>query len=640
MKKLKQSFDTNTHISDLDKCYFHEGKHIYAYNFMGAHKAREDKVTGIRFTTWAPNAKNICVIGDFSFWGINDKYYMKAISELGLWSIFIPEAKEGDKYKFVVTNKDTNQQVHKSDPYAVLSELRPSTASIINTKTKYKWHDDKWLKKRAKVDYYQNPINTYELHLASWKTKDDEFMSYDEIAETLPKYVKEMGYTHVEFMPLHEHPLDASWGYQPTGFYSVNSRHGDSVGLKRLIDKLHNKNIGVILDWVPGHFCKDLHGLINFDGSACYEYQNYNKAENKGWGTKNFDLGRSEVKCFLISNAMYWINEFHIDGIRVDAVSNILYLNYDREDGQWEPNIYGGHENLEGATFLKELNSVLKHTCKGALTIAEESSSWPDISTPVEDGGLGFDFKWNMGWMNDTLRYIALDPVYRKYHHNLITFSMVYHYSEKFILSISHDEVVHGKKSLINKMWGDLWNKYAGLRLYMTYMIGHPGKKLIFMGSEFGQFVEWREYEQLQWQVVDEYDAHKQTLTFFKELNDFYRRETALWECDYDHQGFNWIDANNSEQSILSFVRNDKAGNHLIFICNFTPEVYYNYHLGVPRAGSYKEVFNSDELKFGGSGQIIENKIFTEQENLHSFDQRLSIKIPPMATLVLKPVAS
>lgn len=641
MKKLKQNFDTNTNnISDLDKYYFHEGKHIYAYNFMGAHKSKENGVTGIRFTTWAPNAKSICVIGDFSFWGVNDKYYMKPISESGLWSIFIPEAKDGDKYKFIVTSKHTNQEVHKSDPYATFSELRPNTASIVNTKTKYKWHDEKWLKKRAKTNYYETPINTYELHLASWKTKDGKFMSYDEIAKTLPKYVKEMGYTHVEFMPLHEHPLDASWGYQPTGFYSVNSRHGDPLGLKRLIDKLHNQNIGVILDWVPGHFCKDIHGLIDFDGSPCYEYQNYNKAENKGWGTKNFDLGRNEVKCFLISNAMYWLNEFHIDGIRVDAVSNILYLNYDREDGQWEPNIYGGHENLEGISFLKELNSVLKHTCKGVLTIAEESSSWPDISTPVEDGGLGFDFKWNMGWMNDTLRYIALDPVYRKYHHNLITFSMVYHYSEKFILSISHDEVVHGKKSLINKMWGDLWNKYAGLRLYMTYMIGHPGKKLIFMGSEFGQFVEWREYEQLQWQVVDEYDSHKQTLTFFKELNDFYRRETALWECDYDHQGFQWIDVNNSEQSILSFVRSDKAGNHLIFICNFTPEVYYDYHLGVPKAGSYKEVFNSDEHKFGGSGQTVEGKIFTEQESSHGFDQRVSIKIPPMATLVLKPVAS
>ena len=420
-----------------------------------------------------------------------------------MWSVFIPHARNADKYKFVVKNKDTDNYVYKSDPYGFSAELRPNTASIVSSTTPYQWYDSKWLEKRSQINHYENPLNIYELHLASWKTDDDRFLTYDELAELLPEYVKNLQYTHVEFMPLHEHPLDASWGYQPTGFYSVNSRHGDLVGLKRLIDKLHNLDIGVILDWVPGHFCQDLHGLTDFDGGACYEYQDHTKASNKGWGTNNFDLGRNEVKSFLISNAMYWINEFHIDGIRVDAVSNILYLNYDRDDGQWQPNIYGGHENLEGISFLKELNSILKHNNKGIITIAEESSSWPNISTPVADGGLGFDFKWNMGWMNDTLRYIELDPVHRKYHHHLITFSMACHYSEKFILPISHDEVVHGKKSLINKMWGDLWNKYAGLRLYMTYMIGHPGKKLLFMGTEFGPFAEWREYEQLQWQVID-----------------------------------------------------------------------------------------------------------------------------------------
>ncbi|MBK2004638.1 1,4-alpha-glucan branching protein GlgB, partial [Francisella orientalis] len=581
--------------------------------------------------------KSICVIGDFNHWQVEDKNYMKRITDAGLWSIFISDVKDGDKYKFVVTNKDTNHYVYKSDPYAFFSELRPNTASVISTQTTYKWHDEKWLKKRATADYYNSPMNIYELHLASWKTKDNKFITYEEIAEVLPKYVKDMGYTHVEFIPLHEHPLDASWGYQPTGFYSINSRHGDLVGLKHLIDKLHTHDIGVILDWVPGHFCKDQHGLINFDGSACYEYQEPTKAINKGWGTHNFDLGRNEVKCFLISNAMYWINKFHIDGLRVDAVSNILYLNYDREDGQWVPNIHGEHENLEGIAFLRELNGVLKHTCKGVITIAEESSSWPNISTPVEQGGLGFDFKWNMGWMNDTLRYISLDPVYRKYHHNLITFSIVYHYSEKFILSISHDEVVHGKKSLINKMWGDLWNKYAGLRLYLSFMIGHPGKKLIFMGSEFGQFIEWREYEQLQWQVIDEYHTHRETLRFFKKLNEFYKAETALWECDYDHEGFQWIDANNSKQSVLSFVRSNRGGKEkLIFVCNFTPVTYYDYHIGVPDAGSYIEAFNSDDLEFGGSGQLIADEIFSTPESSHGFDKRITIKVPPMATLVLK----
>lgn len=631
------SSNCNSNISDLDKYYFHEGKHIYAYNFMGAHKAQENSQDGIRFTTWAPNANSICVIGDFCHWEERNENQMQQISSAGLWSVFIPNVSNGQKYKFVVKNKYTNNYVYKSDPYAISSELRPNTASIINTETQYQWQDSQWLEKRTNTNYYDSPMNIYELHLASWKTKDGNFLTYDELSEILPEYVKKMEYTHVEFMPLHEHPLDASWGYQPTGFYSINSRHGDLVGLKRLIDKLHNADIGVILDWVPGHFCKDEHGLIKFDGSSCYEYQNDGKASNKGWGTNNFDLGRNEVKVFLISNAMYWINEFHIDGLRVDAVSNILYLNYDRDHGEWEPNIHGGHENLEGIAFLKELNGVLKHTCKGVITIAEESSAWPNITTPAEYGGLGFDFKWNMGWMNDTLRYIALDPVHRKYHHNLINFSMAYHYSEKFILSISHDEVVHGKKSLINKMWGDLWNKYAGLRLYMTYMIGHPGKKLTFMGSEFGQFIEWREYEQLQWQIIDEYPAHKETQLFFKELNHFYKSEPALWQADYDHSGFRWIDADNSSQSILSFIRNSKdEKDSLIFVCNFTPMVYYDYHLGVPKAGAYKEVFNSDDLKFGGSGQLISEKILTTPEPSHGHAQRITIKIPPMASLILK----
>lgn len=624
-------------ISDLDKYLFHEGRHQHAYDFMGAHLSRENDIDGVRFTTWAPNATSICVIGDFDHWNTRNACYMQSISSGGLWSIFVPHAKEYDKYKFVITNNNSNTQVYKSDPYAAYSELRPNTASIVTAKKEHDWKDSKWLEKRAKTNALNSAVNMYELHLASWKTKDGQFMSYDELSETLPKYLKEMGYTHVEFMPLHEHPLDASWGYQPTGFFSVNSRHGDLVGLKRLVDKLHNEDIGVILDWVPGHFCMDSHGLINFDGTACYEYQCDKKSANKGWGTNNFDLGRHEVKTFLISNALYWLKEFHIDGIRVDAVSNILYLNYDREDVEWETNIHGGHENLEGISFLKDLNQTIKDECHGAITIAEESSAWPDISKPVQEGGLGFDFKWNMGWMNDTLRYIAMDPVHRKYHHHLINFSMAYHYSENFILSISHDEVVHGKKSLVNKMWGDIWNKHAGLRLYMIYMMGHPSKKLIFMGSEFGQFIEWREYEQLQWQVTEQYDSHKETKKFFESLNSFYKEEPALWECDYDHNGFQWIDANNSEQSILSFVRRSKDNQEtLVFICNFTPVVYYDYKIGVPEAGSYKEIFNSDDMKFGGSGQIITDEILSNQGHVHDFDQSISVKIPPMAGVVLK----
>lgn len=628
---------TTIPLSSMDEYLFHEGTHIKAYTFMGSHAKIENGIAGVRFTTWAPNACSICVIGDFCHWQMRDENNMQRITPGGIWSIFIPELENGIKYKFAVTNQYTKHMVYKSDPYAIASELRPNTASIINTQTTYEWHDTAWFSRRSQTNVFESPMNVYELHLASWKTKDGHFLSYAELSHILPEYVQQMGYTHIELMPLNEHPLDASWGYQATGYFSVNSRHGDARGLKELIDCLHKANIGIILDWVPGHFCCDEHGLINFDGSACYEYQDMWKAENKGWGTRNFDLGRKEVKCFLISNAMYWINEFHIDGLRVDAVSNILYLNYDREDGQWQANIFGNHHNLEGIDFLKELNLAIKKHANGAITIAEESSAWPKVTTSVYDGGLGFDFKWNMGWMNDTLSYVKLDPIYRKYHHNKLNFSMMYHYSEKFILAISHDEVVHGKKALVNKMWGDLWNKFAGLRLYATYMMGHPGKKLLFMGCEFGQFVEWRHNEQLQWHIIDQYHTHKEAQLFFKQLNHFYTAHRALWECDYDYDGFQWIDADNKAQGILSFVRYAKnRTDGLLFICNFTPIVYYDFHLGVPKASAYQEVFNSDSLEFGGSGQLIREKILSYPEGMHGFPQKITIKIPPMAALVFK----
>ncbi len=629
--------NTDRPISSVDEYLFHEGKHFSAYKFMGAHKTTENNQEGVRFTTWAPNASRICVIGDFDYWQHKDEYCMQRISDAGIWSVFIPNVQHGMKYKFAITNKFTNHTVYKSDPYAVASELRPNTASMINFNTKYQWTDHEWLHWREHNNHYTSPINIYELHLASWKTINGRFMTYEEISEILPQYIKFMGYTHIELMPLHEHPLDASWGYQATGYYSVNSRHGSAQGLKHLINKLHMANIGVILDWVSGHFCKDEHGLINFDGSACYEYQDYWKAHNKGWGAHNFDLGRNEVKCFLISNALYWLKEFHIDGLRVDAVSNMLYLDYNREYGEWQQNIYGNNQNLEAINFLKEFNYIVKHSVRGAITIAEESSSWPQITTPVEYGGMGFDFKWNMGWMNDTLKYMELDPIYRKYHHNKINFSMLYNYSEKFILPISHDEVVHGKKSLINKMYGDLWNKFASLRLYATYMIGHPGKKLLFMGCEFAQFIEWREYEQLQWHIIDEFHTHKETLMFFKELNQFYLNHNALWTFDYEPRGFSWIDADNNEQSIISFVRHGlHRYDDLIFIINFTPIVYYDFNIGVPEAGSYIEVFNSDRLEFGGSGQIISDKLLTQPDSSHGFHQKITLKIPPQAAIILK----
>ncbi|MBO3378064.1 1,4-alpha-glucan branching protein GlgB [Clostridium perfringens] len=617
---------------------FLEGKEHSAYKFMGAHFITENRKRGVRFTTWAPRASKIYVIGDFNNWELKEEYSMKKINERGIWSLFLPKLEEGIKYKFAVVNECGNNTVYKADPYAFKSELRPNTASVLTKIKSFRWGDKRWLNKREKEGLDNKPMNIYELHLGSWKRKDGEFMTYEEISEVLVEYIKEMGYTHVEFMPINEHPLDASWGYQGVGYYSVTSRYGDLNGLKALINKLHKNNIGVLLDWVPSHFCKDEHGLFMFDGSPTYEYEAWWKANNEGWGTCNFDLGRPEVKSFLFSNAMYWINEFHIDGLRVDAVSNMLYLDYGREYGEWEPNIYGGNGNLEAIAFLKELNTIIKKEGKGAITVAEESTSWEGITKPVEEDGLGFDYKWNMGWMNDTLSYIELDPIYRKYHHNKMNFSMMYNYSEKFILPISHDEVVHGKKSLINKMWGDDWKKYAGLRLYASFMMGHPGKKLMFMGCEFGQFVEWREWEELQWNVIEEFDIHRKTKEYFKALNHFYLENSSLWSLDYEEEGFKWIDADNSEESVLSFIRIGKNKKEkLIFICNFTPEVYYDFKVGVPELGEYVEVFNSDSLEFGGAGNIMGDSILkATEESFKDFDYSISVKVPPLGTLVLK----
>ena len=633
-KSKKVSKDKSLLSFDL----FLEGKEHSAYKFMGAHFITENRKRGVRFTTWSPRASKIYIIGDFNNWELKEEYSMKKINERGIWSLFIPKLEEGIKYKFAVANECGNNTVYKADPYAFKSELRPNTASVLTKIKSFRWGDKRWLNKREKEGLDNKPMNIYELHLGSWKRKDGEFMTYEEISEVLVEYIKEMGYTHVEFMPVNEHPLDASWGYQGVGYYSVTSRYGDLNGLKTLINKLHKNNIGVLLDWVPSHFCKDEHGLFMFDGSPTYEYEAWWKANNEGWGTCNFDLGRPEVKSFLFSNAMYWINEFHVDGLRVDAVSNMLYLDYGREYGEWEPNIYGGNGNLEAIAFLKELNTIIKKEGKGAITVAEESTSWEGITKSVEEGGLGFDYKWNMGWMNDTLSYIELDPIYRKYHHNKMNFSMMYNYSEKFILPISHDEVVHGKKSLINKMWGDDWKKYAGLRLYASFMMGHPGKKLMFMGCEFGQFVEWREWEELQWNVIEEFDIHRKTKEYFKALNKFYLENSSLWSLDYEEEGFKWIDADNSEESVLSFIRIGKNKKEkLIFICNFTPEVYYDFKVGVPELGEYVEVFNSDSLEFGGAGNIMGDSILKAKEkSFKDFDYSISVKVPPLGTLVLK----
>ncbi|MGL5353698.1 MAG: 1,4-alpha-glucan branching protein GlgB [Clostridium sp.] len=631
-------------LIEAENYLFHEGKNYNSYRFMGSHSIVENRKRGIRFTTWAPKASSIYIVGDFNEFSINEEYKLIKVTNEGLWSIFIQGLKPGCKYKYYIVNEWGTNGIYKADPYAVMSELRPNTASIVKEEIKFKWTDRKWINKRKKANVYESPMNIYEVNLGSWKTKDSKstngnennFLTYEEMAKKLPNYVAEMGYTHVEIMPIMEHPLDASWGYQCAGYYSPTSRYGSLEGLKNLINTFHENGIGVILDWVPGHFCMDEHGLQRFDGSPTYEYEEGWKSNNKGWGTLNFDLGKPEVKSFLISNALYWIKEFHADGLRVDAVSNMIYLNYGRNEGEWIPNIYGKDGCLEGIEFLKDLNRAVFSEVKGVIMAAEESTSWPKICTPIEDGGLGFNFKWNMGWMNDTLKYIEVDPINRGEFHSKINFSMMYNYTENFILPLSHDEVVHGKKSLVNKMWGDYFNKFAGLRLYMAFMMGHPGKKLTFMGSEFGQFIEWREYEELEWKLINDFDMHKKTHEYTKELNSFYKNNKSLWELDYEKEGFEWIDADNSKQSIISFIRKGrKKEDTLLFICNFTPIVHYDFILGVPYLGDYREVFNTDNERFGGSGQVIDGVLVANNSTYHNQPYSLKIKVPPMSLLIL-----
>lgn len=626
-------------IYERDIYLFHEGKNYSVYNFMGAHIKTEKKIKGVKFTTWAPNAKNITVVGDFCKWELKAENKLNKINDQGIWTGFIPNVEEGMIYKFAIEKKD-GQVVLKSDPYAVASELRPNTASKIY-KPKYRWGDKKWRDSLNKFDPLKDPINIYEVHLGSWKKKEDgSFYSYTELAQILPEYVQNMGYTHVEILPVMEHPLDVSWGYQITGFYCPTSRYGTGSEFKTLVDSFHKKGIGVILDWVPGHFCKDIQGLYKFDGGHGYEYESPLKAENEGWGTANFDLGRNEVKSFLISNALYWFREFHIDGLRVDAVANMLYLDFCKESGRWLPNEYGSNENIQAIEFLRELNNAVFNEFPKALMIAEESSTWPNVTKSTKDGGLGFNFKWNMGWMNDMLKYIEVDPIYRKEIHNSVTFSMMYHYSENYILAISHDEVVHGKKSLLNKNWGDYWNKFAGLRNFIAYMIGHPGKKTIFMGCEFGQFIEWRELEQLDWMLINQYDMHLNTQNFFRDINNFYKENTALWKYDYEYNGFEWIDADNMAKSIFVFMRKaDNPEDTLIFITNFTPVVYYDFKIGVPYLGEYKEVFNTDNYIYGGSGQTIYDVLYSEEGKYNNQKYNINVKVPPMATLILKPTS-
>ena len=621
-------------VSEHDVYLFHQGNLRYSYKFLGAHADTIQQIQGIRFIAWAPNAKQVSVVGMFNDWD-GRKHPMTKVNDNGIWHVFIAGIGTGTMYKYEILTGNVNL-ILKSDPYAFYSELRPDTASIVYPLNQYHWEDQEWMNRRGSINLYESPISIYELHLGSWRFKQPEiFYTYRDYAQMVIPYVKDLGYTHIELLPLNEHPFDRSWGYQATGYYSVTSRYGTPDDFRYFVDQCHQQGLGVILDWVPGHFCKDEHGLREFDGKPLYEYENPGKAEKTLWGTLAFDFGRNEVQSFLISNAIYWLKEFHLDGLRVDAVASMLYLNFDKNDGEWELNEYGGRENLEAIAFLKKMNTAIFEEAPNVLMMAEESTSWPLVSAPTYLGGLGFNYKWNMGWMNDIFRYMEMDPIHRKHHHNLITFSMFYAFSENFVLPVSHDEVVHGKKSLLNKMPGDYWRKFANLRAFLAFMFAHPGKKLLFMGSEFGQFDEWKDMDQLDWNLLD-FDMHASTLKYVRALQQFYLSMPALWQLDHDRKGFAWIDANNGEQSIISFVRNSRSSHdQIIVICNFTPAVYHHYKVGVPQAGSYKEIFASDAEHFGGSGQTNGSLLETISQPWQGQDQHLEMTIPPLAVSFL-----
>lgn len=626
-------------FGDIDEYLFAQGNHREIYKKLGAHVTELNGVKGVAFAVWAPNAKRVSVVGNFNNWDGRINVMRKHIS-CGVWDIFIPGLGEGEYYKFEIKTQQ-DYILSKADPLATYSEVRPKNASVVFDINHYHWNDAVWMQDRKNTNLYDKPISIYEVHLGSWRRKGDngnEFLTYREMADRLVPYVTNMGFTHVEFMPLCEHPLDASWGYQITGLYAPTSRFGNPDDFRYMIDKFHQAGIGVIMDWVPAHFPKDDHGLAEFDGTCLYEHADPRKGEQKDWGTKVYNFGRTEVCNFLCVSALYWLKEFHIDGLRVDAVASMLYLDYSRKSGEWIPNVYGGNENLEAIAFLRKMNELIYSQEQGTFSCAEESTAWPMVSRPVSAGGLGFGYKWNMGWMNDTLRYISHEPVHRKYHHGLLTFGLLYAFNENFILPISHDEVVHGKGSMLSKMPGDEWQKFANLRAYYGFMWTHPGKKLLFMGCEFGQDWEWNSNESLRWHLL-EYPMYKGMQNCVRDLNLMYKGNSPLFEEDFDSRGFEWIDYANCDDSVISYVRKGhNPDDYLIVVCNFTPVVRHNYRVGVYEACAYQEIFNSDDKSYWGSGVRNEGAQQAQNYGISGRPYSIELTLPPLSTIVLKPI--
>ena len=636
-RELKSRMSTKTtkkhSENDVPLYLFHEGSNSNAYEYFGSHRKNKNTVV---FRVWAPDAKNVSVTGDFNDWSETENPMKPLKNSGGVWEAEIKNIKPYDMYKYCITAAD-GRTLMKCDPYGFHMETRPGTATkYYEIDDCYEWHDEKWVEGRNGKNIYESPVNIYEIHAGSWKQYDDgNFYSYRALADSLVPYVKKMGYTHIEFMPLTEYPFDGSWGYQVTGYFAATSRYGEPKDLMYLVDKCHENGIGVILDWVPAHFPKDANGLYEFDGGPLYEYSDPRKGEHYGWGTRVFDFGKNEVRSFLMSSASFWLKKYHLDGIRIDAVASMLYLDYDRKDGEWVPNKNGGNENLEAVEFLQKLNENIFRDFPYAMMIAEESTSWPMVTKPVFSGGLGFNFKWNMGWMNDILRYFSLDGFFRKYNHDCITFSMFYAFSENFVLPISHDEVVHGKKSLIDKMPGSYDEKFAGVRAFLGYMMAHPGKKLMFMGQEFGQFIEWNYKKGLDWLLLD-YPKHRALQNYFKKINEFYKANPAFWQIDYSWEGFSWISSDDKDNSVIAFRRIDEKGKEIIVVCNFTNVERCDYRIGIPKKGAYKIVFNSDDVDFGGEGKGNKGKLKTESINMHGFEQSISLDLPPMSAIYIK----